>query len=112
MSRSPRQRFTRPDDALEQLERAAAYHERLFGRRPGGLWPSEGSVSDAMVPLVAEAGFKWMATDEDDPRADAGQPFRGTAAGQVDQPNGCMARTRPAGGARWPAGSATMRCPT
>ena len=28
-------------------------HERLFGRRPVGMWPSEGSVSDAMVPLVA-----------------------------------------------------------
>ncbi|MFN7914362.1 MAG: glycoside hydrolase family 57 protein [Vicinamibacterales bacterium] len=63
-SRSPRRRFTRPEDALAQLEDAAAYHERLFGRRPVGLWPSEGSVSDAMVPLVARAGFRWMATDE------------------------------------------------
>jgi alpha-amylase/alpha-mannosidase (GH57 family) len=60
----PRQRFQHPEDAAEQLERAAACHERLFGRRPVGLWPSEGSVSDAMVPLVAAAGFKWMATDE------------------------------------------------
>jgi len=60
----PRQRFTRPEDAAEQLERAAACHERLFGRRPIGLWPSEGSVSDAIVPLVTRAGFKWMATDE------------------------------------------------
>ena len=60
----PRQRFVHPEDAAEQLERAAACHERLFGRRPAGLWPSEGSVSDAMVPLVAGAGFRWMATDE------------------------------------------------
>jgi alpha-amylase/alpha-mannosidase (GH57 family) len=60
----PRQRFVHPEDAAEQLERAAACHERLFGRRPIGLWPSEGSVSDAIVPLVAEAGFTWMATDE------------------------------------------------
>src|SRR5262249_23069236 len=29
-----------------------------------GLWPSEGSVSDAMVPLAAEAQYRWMATDE------------------------------------------------
>ena len=63
-SRMPRRRFLHPEDAAEQLERAAAYHERLFGRRPVGLWPSEGSVSDAMVPLVAAAGFAWMATDE------------------------------------------------
>jgi len=60
----PRHRFVHPEDAAEQLERAVACHERLFGRRPVGLWPSEGSVSDAMVPLVARAGFRWMATDE------------------------------------------------
>jgi alpha-amylase/alpha-mannosidase (GH57 family) len=60
----PRHRFMHPEDAVEQLERAAACHERLFGRRPIGLWPSEGSVSDAIVPLVARAGFRWMATDE------------------------------------------------
>ena len=42
----PRQRFRHPDDALEQLRRAVACHERLFGRAPVGLWPSEGSVSD------------------------------------------------------------------
>jgi alpha-amylase/alpha-mannosidase (GH57 family) len=63
-SSMPRQRFVHPEDAVEQLERAAACHERLFGRRPKGMWPSEGSVSDAIVPLVADAGFAWMATDE------------------------------------------------
>ena len=57
-------RFQHPEDAAEQLERAAACHERLFGRRPVGLWPSEGSVSDAMVPLVGRGGLPWMATDE------------------------------------------------
>src|SRR4029079_13548035 len=31
-ARRPRQRFQHPEDALEQLERAAVYHERLFGR--------------------------------------------------------------------------------
>ena len=63
-SHMPRRRFVHPEDATEQLTRATALHERLFGRRPVGLWPSEGSVSDAMVPLAAAAGFRWMATDE------------------------------------------------
>ncbi len=63
-ARRPRQPFRRPEDATEQLDRAAACHARLFGRQPVGLWPSEGSVSDAIVPLVAAAGFRWMATDE------------------------------------------------
>jgi alpha-amylase/alpha-mannosidase (GH57 family) len=38
--------------------------EERFGRAPRGLWPSEGSVSEAMSELVAKAGFEWMATDE------------------------------------------------
>jgi alpha-amylase/alpha-mannosidase (GH57 family) len=63
-SRMPRQRFRHPEDAAEQLRRAAEYHRQLFGEAPVGLWPSEGSVSDAMVPLAAAAGFGWMATDE------------------------------------------------
>ena len=60
----PRRRFMHPEDAKEQLMRAVALYERLFGHVPVGLWPSEGSVSDAMVPLAAAAGFTWMATDE------------------------------------------------
>ena len=63
-SRMPRQRFRHPDDAAEQLRRAVAYHTRLFGTPPTGLWPSEGSVSDAIIPLARDAGFTWMATDE------------------------------------------------
>jgi alpha-amylase/alpha-mannosidase (GH57 family) len=85
-SAMPRHRFQHPEDAGEQLERAAAYHERLFGRRPVGLWPSEGSVSDAMVPLVATAGFQWMATDELVLARTLGISFNRDGGGQVDQP--------------------------
>jgi alpha-amylase/alpha-mannosidase (GH57 family) len=63
-SRMPRQRFRHPEDARAQLDKAVVSHERTFGVRPVGLWPSEGSVSDAMVPLASAAGFRWMATDE------------------------------------------------
>ncbi len=61
----PRTRFARPDDARTQIERALAFHADTFGRRPAGMWPSEGSVSDAAVALMAEAGVTWIATDED-----------------------------------------------
>ncbi|MSO45393.1 MAG: glycoside hydrolase [Acidobacteria bacterium] len=84
-SRMPRQRFQHPEDAAEQLERAAAYHERLFGRRPIGLWPSEGSVSDQMVPLVAAAGFTWMATDELILARTLGMTFSRDAQGHIEQ---------------------------
>jgi alpha-amylase/alpha-mannosidase (GH57 family) len=63
-SAMPRRRFVHPEDAREQIARALTCHMRLFGRRPLGLWPSEGSVSDAIIPLVAAAGFTWIATDE------------------------------------------------
>ncbi len=61
----PRVRFARPEDARAQIDRAIAFHERTFGRRPVGMWPSEGSVSDEAVALMAQAGLTWIATDED-----------------------------------------------
>ncbi len=56
--------FQRPEDAREQLRRAREYHERVFGAPPNGLWPSEGSVSNAALDLAAEMGFQWFGTDE------------------------------------------------
>jgi alpha-amylase/alpha-mannosidase (GH57 family) len=56
--------FQHAEDAREQLARARDYHQKLFGRPPAGLWPSEGSVSDEVLRLAAELGFAWFATDE------------------------------------------------
>jgi alpha-amylase/alpha-mannosidase (GH57 family) len=64
-ARRPREPFRHPEDAQAQIHRAIALHQELFGVKPSGLWPSEGSVSDAMVPFVREAGLSWMATDEE-----------------------------------------------
>ena len=85
-SRMPREPFRHPEDAAAQLERAAAHHARVFGRRPAGLWPSEGSVSDAMVPLVSQAGFAWMATDEAILARTLNTALSRDAEGHVDQP--------------------------
>ena len=60
----PTPAFRHPEDAREQLLRARRYHERVFGRAPDGLWPSEGSVSEQALSIAAELGFKWFATDE------------------------------------------------
>jgi len=60
----PHHRFRHPEDARDQLRGAVALHERVFGRRPQGLWPSEGSVSDQVLRLAADEGFTWAATDE------------------------------------------------
>jgi alpha-amylase/alpha-mannosidase (GH57 family) len=60
----PMERFAHPDDARIQIERAISYHEKLFGLRPSGMWPSEGSVAEEIVPLLAESGIKWIGSDE------------------------------------------------
>lgn len=58
-------RMRAPEDAREQVERALADFERHFGRRPVGMWPAEGSVSPEALGVLAEAGVRWTASDED-----------------------------------------------
>jgi alpha-amylase/alpha-mannosidase (GH57 family) len=60
----PHPAFRHPEDAREQLLRSRQYHERVFGKPPVGLWPSEGSVSDQALEIAMDLGFKWFATDE------------------------------------------------
>jgi alpha-amylase/alpha-mannosidase (GH57 family) len=54
-----------PDDATRQVRLAVESHLKHFGERPRGMWPSEGSVSQALVPLLASQGIEWIATDEE-----------------------------------------------
>jgi alpha-amylase/alpha-mannosidase (GH57 family) len=60
----PANRFSHPEDAKVQVERALAYHERLFGCRPAGMWPAEGSVAEDIIPLLVDEGIQWIGTDE------------------------------------------------
>src|ERR1700751_3269162 len=60
----PHPAFRYPEDAREQLVPARTYHEKIFGKPPSGLWPSEGSVSDQSLEIAMDLGFKWFATDE------------------------------------------------
>src|SRR5581483_8344997 len=57
----PQNRFRHPEDAREQLLRGLDLHERVFGVRPKGVWPSEGSVSDEVLAIASSLGVKWMA---------------------------------------------------
>ena len=60
----PQNRFRHPEDAREQLVRGLDLHERVFGVRPKGIWPSEGSVSEEALAIAHSVGVRWMATDE------------------------------------------------
>ena len=57
-------RFRYPQDAREQVQRGLARAERDFGRRPTGMWPSEGSVSPEVLQILGECGVRWCATDQ------------------------------------------------
>ncbi len=60
----PERRFSYPQDARRHVELAASYYETLFGRRPAGMWPGEGAVSQEIVGIVADGGFEWIASDD------------------------------------------------
>lgn len=57
--------FAYPQDAEAQIREAMALAEKMFGRPPEGMWPSEGSVCAELVPIWARAGISWAATDEE-----------------------------------------------
>jgi alpha-amylase/alpha-mannosidase (GH57 family) len=58
-------RFHWPQDIEAHLTLAVEQHEKFFGVKPAGLWPSEGSVCPELIPIWQKLGFKWFATDED-----------------------------------------------
>jgi len=61
----PQKRFVHPEDSRKQIQMSLDKFEELFGRAMVGMWPSEGSVSEEVVGQIAEAGIKWIATDEE-----------------------------------------------
>ncbi len=61
----PLKRFVHPEDADVQIGRAVRLYHTLFGEENPGMWPSEGSVSEAILPILQRHGVKWIATDEE-----------------------------------------------
>lgn len=57
-------RLTAAPHAKFQLEKGISYMEEFLGKRPSGMWPAEGSVCPEMIPLLSNAGIKWIATDQ------------------------------------------------
>jgi alpha-amylase/alpha-mannosidase (GH57 family) len=61
-TRHPR-RFAHPEDAEAQVRRAVDYYRGVFRRRPRGMWPAEGAVSQSVLPLFGQQRLRWIATD-------------------------------------------------
>ncbi|MFA5075526.1 MAG: glycoside hydrolase family 57 protein [Candidatus Babeliales bacterium] len=57
--------FSFPQDARAQIASGVAQYIGRFNRQPEGMWPSEESVCDHIVPYFIESGIKWIVTDED-----------------------------------------------
>jgi len=57
-------RFSFPQDAIAHLRLGIERYEKIFGCKPRGMWPAEGSVAQEIVRLVSEAGITWMASGE------------------------------------------------
>jgi alpha-amylase/alpha-mannosidase (GH57 family) len=60
----PQNRFRHPEDGREQLLRGLDLHQKVFGVRPVGVWPSEGGVSEEVLAIAHSLSVNWMASDE------------------------------------------------
>lgn len=60
----PKLNYAYEEDCREQIHLAIQLFRECFGRTPSGLWPPEGSVSEAIIPLIKDFGIDWIATDE------------------------------------------------
>ncbi len=61
----PQESFSLAGDARRQIQLAVAQYEYLFGHKPGGFWPSEGSLSPETAAMLSSEGIGWAATDEE-----------------------------------------------
>jgi len=82
--RLPQRRFAHPEDAKIQIARAKEKHISLFQQPPTGMWPSEGSISEKVLEMCAQAGIQWMASDEGVLARSINQPITRDAAGIMD----------------------------
>ncbi len=60
----PAARFRYPGDAWYHVKTALDETERVLGVRPRGMWPAEGSISEAALRVLQTEGVRWAATDQ------------------------------------------------
>jgi len=53
------------EDALLQIDSAITYYKKLFGKRPEGFWPAEGSVSYDFLKVLSDKDIKWACSDQE-----------------------------------------------
>ncbi len=80
----PRRRFSHPEDAMQQIKTGIAFFEKIFGFKPKGMWPSEGSVSEEVAAAIGAEGISWIATDEEVLARSLERPLRNEGGNVID----------------------------
>lgn len=61
----PDRHFSHREDAERQIELGLGLFERMVGRKPKGMWPSEMAVGESVIGLAEKAQLDWMISDEE-----------------------------------------------
>ncbi len=60
----PNEHFSYPQDAKAHIKQTLEFYKSRFGEDLEGMWPSEESVCEHIIPMLIESGIKWIVTDE------------------------------------------------
>jgi len=82
----PKNRFAHPEDAYWHVYEGVKLYEETFGTKPRGMWPSEGAVSEELIPLIARAGMQWIASDEGVLAESLGVELNRDSSGYLSEP--------------------------
>ena len=86
--------FSNMDDAHWHVNAAVAFWNDHSQSLPRGMWPAEGSISDAALDIMVQHGIRWAATDEDVLKHTLGDAWTDTSAFApytITTPNGTIA---------------------
>jgi alpha-amylase/alpha-mannosidase (GH57 family) len=61
----PQKEFSHPEDVEAQIQLGTSLYQKVFEDEPKGIWPSEGSVSEQIIPILTKFGLVWAASDEE-----------------------------------------------
>ncbi|TAN32063.1 glycosyltransferase [bacterium] len=82
----PERHFSHREDAERQIGLGQGLFERLLGRQPKGMWPSEMAVGESAVGLAVRAGVEWMISDEEVLARSLDAHFSHDGEGRVNAP--------------------------
>jgi len=83
----PDRHFSHREDAQRQIELGQGLFERLVGRRPTGMWPSEMAVGESVIGLATQANVDWMISDEEVLARSLDTNFYRDGEGRVNAPD-------------------------